>query len=47
MSRLKKEFEQSSVENCSDFISQFQKIMGIVDLAKTKEELSKIIQLQN
>ncbi len=47
MSRLKKEFEQSSVENCSDFILQFQRIMGIVDLAKTKEELSKIIQLQN
>ncbi|WP_180232857.1 heptaprenyl diphosphate synthase component 1 [Bacillus sp. AFS055030] len=47
ISRLKKEFERLSAENCSDFISQFQRIKGIVDLTQTKEELSKIIQLQN
>lgn len=47
VSRLKKELEQLSVDNRSDFILQFQRIMGIEDLAKTKLELSKIIQLQN
>ncbi|WP_179865508.1 MULTISPECIES: heptaprenyl diphosphate synthase component 1 [unclassified Bacillus (in: firmicutes)] len=47
IARLKKEYEISSVDHCSDFIKQFQNIIGMNDMGKIKEEISKImIQLQ-
>ncbi|MFB7140899.1 heptaprenyl diphosphate synthase component 1 [Gottfriedia sp. NPDC056225] len=47
IARLKKEYEISSVDHRTDFIKQFQNIIGLNDMGKIKEELSKImIQLQ-